>query len=182
MTAPARRFRTLAILLTLTFGAKSAPAQTSATVTGTIVDPSGGVLPGVSLTLRNVATGLVRTTVTSPEGRFVFAGLPASSYELTAELSGFRRLVQQNVAVTVGETMSLSLSMAVGGVEQTVTVTGGAPLVNTATPELSFLVGERAIESLPLNGRNYVDLALLQPGVLATPRATAARSSPMGWV
>jgi len=153
----------------LTFGASAARAQTSATVTGTIVDRSGGVLPGVSLTLRNVATGLVRNTVTSPEGRFVFAGLPASAYELTAELSGFRRLVQQNVAVTVGETISLSLSMAVGGVEQTVTVTGGAPLVNTATPELSFLVGERAIESLPLNGRNYVDLALLQPGVLAYP-------------
>ena len=169
MTAPARTFRTLRLLLTLAFGAESARAQTAATVTGTIVDASGGVLPGVSLTLRNTATGLVRTTVTSAEGRFVFAGLAASEYELTAELSGFRRLVRQDVVVTVGETVSLPLTMEVGGVEQTVTVTGGAPLVNTATSELSFLVGERAIESLPLNGRNYVDLALLQPGVLPYP-------------
>jgi hypothetical protein len=153
----------------LGIGAGPIDAQTAATVTGTIVDASGGVLPGVSVTLRNTATGLVRTGATSTDGRFVFAGLAAGQYDLTAELPGFRRLVRPEVVVTVGETVSLPLTLEVGGVEQTLTVTGGPPLVNTATTELSFLVGERAIESLPLNGRNYVDLALLQPGVLAYP-------------
>jgi hypothetical protein len=153
----------------LSIGAGSVAAQTAATVAGTIVDASGGVIPGVSVTLRNTATGLVRTGVTSAEGRFVFAGLAANLYELTAELPGFRRLLRPDVVVTVGETVSLPLTMEVGGLEQTVTVAGGPPLVNTATTELSFLVGERAIASLPLNGRNYVDLALLQPGVLPYP-------------
>src|SRR5687767_15097515 len=84
----------------LGIGAGSVAAQTAATVAGTIADASGGVLPGVSITLRNTATGLVRTGVTSAEGRFVFAGLSANLYELTAELPGFRRLLRPDVVVT----------------------------------------------------------------------------------
>ena len=150
-------------------GARPAVGQTAATVTGTVVDTSGGVLPGASLTLRHTATGLLRTTAINAEGRFAFTGVPVGEYELSAELSGFRRLVRRGLVVTVGETVSLPLTMEIGGLEQTVTVSGGAPLVNTTTSELSFLVGERAIASLPLNGRSFTDLALLQPGVLAYP-------------
>jgi hypothetical protein len=150
-------------------GARLTEAQTTATIIGTVVDTSGGSLPNVSLTLRNAATGLLRTTDTNAEGRFAFTGVPVGEYELSAELSGFRRLVRQGLIVTVNETVSLPLTMDLGGLEQTVTVSGGAPIVNTVTSELSFLVGDRAIESLPLNGRSFTDLALLQPGVLAYP-------------
>src|SRR5712692_1858713 len=151
-------------------GGRPVRAQTSATITGQVEDSTHAVLPGVQLTLRQPATGLTRSAVSDKDGRFVLAVLPVGSYELRAELAGFRTLVRQDVAVTVGETVPLVLVMAVGGVEQELTVSGGnAPEVNTATPELSFLVGEKAIETLPLNGRNYTDLALLQPGVLAYP-------------
>jgi hypothetical protein len=148
--------------------ASAAPlgAQTAATITGAVADRSGGALPGVTLDLRNVATGLVRAATTGPEGRFVFAGIPAGDYELRAELSGFRPLVRRDLHVTVGQTLTIPLVLEVGGVEQTVTVSGDAGGVNTGTPELSFLVGQQAIETLPLNGRNFTDLALLQPGVL----------------
>ena len=143
--------------------------QTAATVTGTVTDTSGATLPGANLTLQHLATGLVRTLVTGADGRFVFAGIPVGEYSLRAELMGFRPLVRQGLVVTVGQTVSLSLEMAVGAIEQAITVVADPALVNTTTSELSFLVGEQAIESLPLNGRNYTDLALLQPGVLPYP-------------
>ncbi|HKH66863.1 MAG TPA: carboxypeptidase-like regulatory domain-containing protein, partial [Reyranella sp.] len=149
--------------------ASAAAAQTSATIAGTASDTSGGALPGVTLALRNTATGLARATTSTPDGRFIFAGIPAGTYELRAELAGFRPVVRQNLVVTVAQSLSVPLVMDVGGVEQAVTVSGAASGVNTATSELSFLVGEQAIETLPLNGRNFTDLALLQPGVLAYP-------------
>ena len=151
------------------FGVAPAAAQTAATLTGTVVDASGGALPGVALTLRNTGTGLVRAATSTADGRFVFAGIPAGEYDLRAELSGFRPVVRQRLALSVAQSLSVPLVMEVGGLEQAVTVTGGGSAVNTATSELSFLVGERAIETLPLNGRNFTDLALLQPGVLPYP-------------
>jgi hypothetical protein len=150
-------------------GTLPAQGQTAATLTGTVSDTSGGTLPGVNLTLQHTGTGLIRTLVTGPDGRFVFAGVPIGEYSLRAELMGFRPLVRQGLVLTVSQTVSIPLVMAVGGIEQAVTVVGDAELVNTATSELSFLVGEQTIESLPLNGRNWTDLALLQPGVLAYP-------------
>ena len=144
-------------------------AQTAATVSGTVADSSGGALPGVQLTLVNQGTSLSRSLTSAADGRFVFAGVLAGTYELKAELAGFRTVVRRDLLVTVAQAVSVPLVMEVGGVEQTVTVSGGASAVNTETSELSFLVGEHAIETLPLNGRNYTDLALLQPGVLAYP-------------
>jgi hypothetical protein len=149
--------------------ATSAAAQTAATITGTVTDSSGGALPGVHLTLRNTATGLTRTSATIGDGRFVFAGIPAGGYELRAELSGFGPQVRRDLQVTVAQTLAVVVVMQIGGLEQAVTVSGGAGGVNTGTSELSFLVGEHAIETLPLNGRNFTDLALLQPGVLPYP-------------
>ena len=149
--------------------AAPAHSQTAATVTGTVTDTSGATLPGVNLTLQHTATGLIRTLVTGTDGRFVFPGLPVGDYSLRAELMGFRPLVRQGLVLTVSQTVSVPLEMAVGAIEQAITVVADSALVNTATSELSFLVGEQAIESLPLNGRNYTDLALLQPGVLPYP-------------
>jgi hypothetical protein len=153
----------------LAAGAPLVHAQTAATLTGNVRDASGGALPGVQLTARHTATGLTRTTTSGADGRYVFAGLAVGEYSVRAELSGFRSLTREAVVLTVGETASLPLVMEIGGIEQAVTVSGGAPLVTTETSELSFLVGEQAIASLPLNGRNFTDLALLQPGVLPYP-------------
>jgi hypothetical protein len=142
-------------------------AQTAATLSGTITDADGGVLPAVSLVLRNTATGLARPSETDSIGHFVFAGLPAGEYEIAAELAGFKRLVQPGIVVSVGQTLALPLTLELGSREETVTVSGALPAVNVVTSELSFLVDQQRIESLPLNGRSYTDLALLQPGVLA---------------
>ena len=146
-----------------------AHAQTSATLTGAVTDGSGGVLTDARVVVQQIETGLTRTAVTGTDGRFVFAGVPVGQYEVRVERSGFRPLVRQGVVLAVAETRSLTLTMELGGIEREAIVSGAGSTVNTQTPELSFLVGAQAIESLPLNGRNYTDLALLQPGVLPYP-------------
>ncbi len=150
--------------------AAAVAAQTAATLTGSILDASKRTLPGVQLTLRQPSTGQSRRLVTTDDGRFVIAGLSAGVYELRAELSGFRPVVRPDIVLTVGEVRELPpITLEVGGVQEAVTVTSTTSMVNTQTPELSYLVGEQAVASLPLNGRNYTDLALLQPGVIAYP-------------
>jgi hypothetical protein len=143
-----------------------AQAQTAATLTGRVVAPDATTLPGVQLTLQNTATGLTRKMTSGEDGRFIFADVTPGPYELRGELSGFLPTIRRDITLTVAGTLTLTLAMNLG-VE--VSVSTAAPTVNTASPELSFLVGEQAIQTLPLNGRNFTDLALLQPGVLPYP-------------
>jgi len=158
----------IAMLAIAVFGGASiVDAQTTAALTGSIVDTSGRTVPGVQVTVRQPATGLTRLDVTEADGRFVVPGLPAGVYELRAELSGFRPIAQSDIVLTVGEVVALpAFTMEVGGVAEAITVAGTQALVNTQTSELSYLVGEQIVSTIPLNGRNYTDLALLQPGVI----------------
>ena len=142
-------------------------AQTSSTLTGDIKDVNGAALVGVKVTARSLDTGLLRSTVSEDEGRFVFPGLAVGAYEIRAEHAGFNNYVDERITLTVNETATLNVVMQVASPESEVTVTDDTVLVNTKTQELSYLVGERAIRDLPLNGRNYTDLSLLQPGVVA---------------
>ena len=161
-----------AFLFSLLFAAgfsAVASAQTAATISGIVEDPNRSLLPGVTVTVRNVNTALVRTVVTGAEGRYVIAGLPPGTYELRAELASFKPHVRRGIQLTVAQALVLNIALEVGGLSEEVTVTGQTPIVNTSSAELSYLVGSEAIEQLPLNGRNYTDLALLQPGVLAFP-------------
>ncbi|MEW6323375.1 MAG: TonB-dependent receptor [Acidobacteriota bacterium] len=144
-------------------------AQTTATLAGRILDASGAVLPGATVAARQTATGLQRVTASDGEGRFTFPSLPVGPYEIRAELPGFRAAIRRGVTLVVNETAVVELTLAVGGIGEAVTVTAEASTVNTRTGELSYLVEPRAIEELPLNGRNYTDLALLQPSVVAYP-------------
>ena len=154
------------LILTLCLFTSASPlfAQTAATITGTILDETGGTLPDVIVTVRNTDTGLVRVTTTTQEGLYVLSGLPPGRYALRTERAGFRTLNPGVIVVSVAETVNKSLVMELASTADPITVIG--PTVNTQTPELSFLVGGQTIETLPLNGRNYTDLALLQPGVL----------------
>lgn len=141
-------------------------AQTSGTITGDITDTNGAVLVGVNITANHTETGLSRTTTSGDEGRFVFPGLPVGDYSLHAESNGFEPLDFPNVKLTVNDTTTVALVMKVSTVTADLTINSGEALVNTQTAELSYLVNEQAIRDLPLNGRNYTDLAFLQPGVI----------------
>jgi hypothetical protein len=157
------RFLSFLLLTSLAWG------QTTSTITGDILDQTGQALPATKLAARHLETGLVRSTVTDGAGRYVLPYLPVGAYELRADREGFRPLVRRGVQLTVAETVVVNLILEVGPVESQVTVIASTPLVNTQTSELSYLVSEDSIRELPLNGRNYTDLALLQPGVIPFP-------------
>lgn len=152
------------LLCLLTF---TASAQTSGTITGDIKDQNGAALVGVKVTASDNETGLSRTTTSGDEGRFVFPGLTVGIYSLHAESQGFDPLDFPNVILTVNDTTHVDLVMRITVQAEVVVNPGDEALVNTQTSELSYLVNEQAIRDLPLNGRNYTDLALLQPGVIA---------------
>jgi hypothetical protein len=145
-----------------------ADAQTTSTISGTVYDTSGGVLPGVTVTARQTATGYTRVVPTGADGRFVLPQLPVGNWEIRAELSGFKPVLRTGIVTTVGATVVVDFKLAVGGLTEEITVAGGASAVNVSSPELSYLVTGRELE-LPLNGRNFTDLALLQPGVIPFP-------------
>ena len=164
-----RRVLIAVVFLLVPLFVPASGAQTAGSIAGTVSDANGGVLPGATLTARNLDIELVRTAVTGVEGRYVIPALPPGRYELRAELSGFRPHVRRQIQVSIAQAIVVNVTLEVGGVTEEVTVSGDASLVNTSTSELSYLVGSEAIEQLPLNGRNYTDLALMQPGVLAYP-------------
>src|SRR6266508_3543115 len=144
----------------------SAYAQiTAATVSGTVKDETGGVLPGVSIEVKNLDTGLSRTAITDGNGSFTIPGLPPGRYEARATLQGFANVVESDIRLAVAQQAALNVTMKVSAAAETINVVGAATLVDTQSAALSAVVTEKTIEQLPLNGRNYIDLALLQPGV-----------------
>lgn len=159
----------LTIALILCSCALASAQQTTGLITGDIKDPNGAVVTGVQVTAKSLETGLTRATVSDSEGRFVFPALPVGAYEITATQTGFKTYLSERVNITVAETATLNINIYPAGLEEVVVAEGEAALVNTETSELSFLVGERSIRELPLNGRSYTDLAFLQPGVISYP-------------
>jgi hypothetical protein len=141
----------------------------SANLTGTAKDASGAVLPGVTITAVNAGTNDTRTTVTSGDGLYRLTNLPRGTYTVSAELQGFRTLSQSGVLLTVGETVRLDFVLGVATVAETITVQGQTPLVNTEEGRISYLVDEKRVAELPLNGRNALQLIELQPGSSANP-------------
>jgi hypothetical protein len=143
------------------------------TIDGRIVDATGAVLPGVSVTLTNADTGLARTVVTDENGRFRIPLLPVGPYVLTAELAGFQTLRRDGLVLTVGQVQSLGdLTIEVATVEEVITVTAESPLVEVARSVPAATFDEREIENLPIAGRDYKNFALNTPNVvLASPNS-----------
>jgi hypothetical protein len=159
MTSLSRRV--LLVCTILAFPA-IAPAQEAA-LTGTITDATSAVLPGVTVTAVNAATGNKFVGVTDERGVY---RIPArvGTYVITAELSGFTTIERGGVQLLVGQTASINLQMMPSSVQETVTVTGEAPLLNVNTSSLGGNVDPRQVQELPVNGRNWMALALLAPG------------------
>jgi outer membrane receptor protein involved in Fe transport len=139
--------------------------MTTGTISGTVTDESGGVLPGVAITLRHVATNRTRELITDDAGRYTAPLLPVGDYEITAKLSGFATVNRSGVTLGLGQTLVVDLQMKPAAIEEVVTVTSAAPLIETEKSETGTLVEQRAVENLPLNGRRFLDLAFLTPGV-----------------
>ncbi|HEY0592047.1 MAG TPA: TonB-dependent receptor [Thermoanaerobaculia bacterium] len=158
-------------LLVLCFSVSvSLLAQSSGgSITGTVSDESGAFLPGVTITATDGEKGTVRTAVTNERGAFALPLVPVGTYDVTAELGGFRPARRASVVVNIGSSVHLPLTLRVG-VEQSVTVTADAPLIETTRTQVSAVVNEKLVENLPTNGRNFIDFVLTTPGVVKDTR------------
>jgi hypothetical protein len=140
-------------------------------VNGTVTDPTGALVPGVRVTLTNQGTGIVAHAATNASGVYAFVNVAPGMYMLNAEKSGFRTASVAAFEVTVNGAVTLNIPLSVGQETQTLQVTGEAPLLQASSSELSTVIGEKAIQDLPMNGRNFTEMTLLVPGV--TPVNTA---------
>jgi hypothetical protein len=150
------------LFLSLALSIPSGAAAQEATFTGTITDTTGAVLPGVTITAVHAASGNMFTTVTDDRGEFRLP-VRVGNYALMAELSGFTS-VNRNLQILVGQTAEVDVQMMPSTVQETVTVTGEAPLVDTTTSTVGANIDPRQVQELPINGRNWMDLTLLAPG------------------
>jgi hypothetical protein len=141
-------------------------AQTfTAQVSGQVTDESGAVLPGAMVTAINEETGIQRSVTTADTGGYQVTSLEPGRYTVTVELQGFATLRQTGLTLSVNQSVRLDLSMKVGGLQEDVVVVADIPLVSTTKSEIGMTVTPKQIEELPLNGRNFMELALLAPGV-----------------
>jgi hypothetical protein len=159
----------LLALIIFTWPAAAAAQQSidSASLTGRVLDPSGGAIPGATLQIRLTDRNQRREERSDARGRFTFLYLPPGAYELIAEAPGFSRLTVA-ITLTGGQAIDLPLTLALPGVDAAVEVTAAAPLVETRRTQAGETISPAEVDALPLNGRNYLDLALLTPGVSRT--------------
>jgi hypothetical protein len=146
------------------WGASDAYAQVAgATLTGTVKDPSGAVVPSAQVAITDVATGVTRTVASGGAGLYTAPNLLPGSYEVRVTATGFTTTVQKGITLTVGAQQVLDFTMQVGQMNQTVEITTEAPTVELTSSELSATVNSTTVRELPLNGRSWTDLTNLQP-------------------
>ncbi len=139
---------------------------TNASLTGIVTDPSGAALPGVAVRVLNTNTNALQVVETNASGIYLVTPLNPGPYTVTAEKQGFRKIVQSGITLTVGQAATVNVTLSVGDVQEVVSVTADAELINTTTAEIGTTVGQEAVAELPLNGRNPSDLVMLSSGVV----------------
>ncbi|HMX30069.1 MAG TPA: carboxypeptidase regulatory-like domain-containing protein, partial [Blastocatellia bacterium] len=157
-------------LLLFTLTAMTALAQSQSTtgaVQGTLVDEAGAVIAGATVEVKNLDNGSVKSLTSDDGGRFVFLQLQPGRYTLTASKQGYATVEQQNIALTVGQTVNLNLALKVSAVQERVTISA-APTIDTVKTESSTTLNETAISRTPVLGRKFEDLLTLTPGVSIT--------------
>src|ERR1700680_207526 len=156
-------FVTFGVILVVS--ARIYPQVVGATLSGTVTDQSGAVIPNAQVSIKNVATGLARNLAADTAGFYLAPNLLPGNYEITISALGFATQVRTGISLEVGAQQVLNLTIQVGRVTEKVQVAGEAPAVQLATSSLSAVVNSTTVRELPLNGRSWTDLASLQPGV-----------------
>src|SRR5205809_754959 len=175
------RFRTVSfaplVVAVMIAAPRAAQAQSTGTLQGTISDTQSAVMPGVTVTIRNLATGLERAALTDEAGQYAAASLPPGHYEVVAHLEGFSDQ-KREVDLGVAQTIAVNFLLSVGAITENVTVTGASPIIETATVSVGQVMAERTVQEIPLNGRHFVDLGPLMPGGITAPQ-NAGLSAPL---
>src|SRR5580765_6086256 len=142
---------------------------TTATIRGTVYDEAGTVISGATVTAINDTTGLTRFTVSDASGRYLIPKLQVGSYTVAIEKEGFRRLSMTGITLQVDQIAEIDPKMNVGNISDSISITSEAPLVNTTTPAVGEVIDNKRILDLPLNGRQFLQLATLTSGVTVSP-------------
>jgi hypothetical protein len=173
------RFRSLVYVLAIVMvGLHAGAQQITGSIRGTVQDPSSAFVQSASVSARQTETGLTRTAITDPSGAYVLVELPVGHYELRVEAKGFRKYVQQGITLNVNETATIPIHLVVGAEGEVLEVNADAQLIQGTVTSLGKTVTEREVLDLPLNGRNFTQLGLLQPGVVPlTPGLSEAGGS-----
>jgi hypothetical protein len=171
------------VLLVSAFALAIVPAALAQTVTvaqlsGTVVDESGGALPGVEVAVTQTDTGMTRFVITNERGGYVFTNLPVGPYTLLAKLGGFSVFEQTGIVLAVGDTRSVNVTLQIGEVSETITVQADANLVETRNVNVATVVRQEQIVDLPLNGRSVLQLIVLAGSAVATTGLTDNRQYP----
>ena len=173
-------FGLLLIAFLLALGSDFALAQVTASLSGRIEDASGAAVPAATVTITSQETGATRTVTADQAGIYRVLSLPVGLYDVRAEHTGFKAAVQTGITLVVGQQAVVNVRLEVGEVQQTVTVTAEAAVVNTTTSSVSGLVGEKEVKDLPLNGRSFDNLITLNPGTVNFTSKTTSASSGSG--
>jgi hypothetical protein len=186
MTRAVRRLFAAGFLVVaaLALGAPATFAQGGATsaLSGTVTDTSGAVVPGASVTVKNMATNAASEAVTNSEGQFTVPALNAGRYSVIVSLSGFKTVTVNDVVVNAGVPAGVTVKMEIGGIEEQVVVTGGSEIVATQSSTVSTTLSSKQIQSLPLTSRNGLDFVVNLPGVNTpgTARNSTVNGLPQG--
>jgi hypothetical protein len=157
----------LVILLVVAFASALRAQTTNASVTGQITDPSKALIVGANVTLINAGTNLRYEGMTNGSGSYYVTDLPAGTYRLVVERSGFKTVIKPEITLHVQDIVEVNFEMPLGSTSEIVSVTGGAPLVQLSTSTISGVVDSTTVRELPLNGRDWTQLATLEPGVIS---------------
>src|SRR3989449_1486900 len=153
-------------MLAICFSAPARAQVAGGTLSGTISDPSGRLVPQALISIQNIATGITTTVTTNSDGYYTAANLLPGEYQVTVSAKGFATEVRKGISLTVGARQIIDLTLQVGSAAKTVVeVTTEAPAVQLASSDISAVVNATTVRELPLNGRSWTDLAALQPGV-----------------
>ena len=155
------------VALAMLAGRSPRPMAQDASVTGTVLDASKAVVPGVTVTATNVATGVPAVTVSDENGRYRLQNLPPGTYKLQAELTGFSTVVIPVVELRVGQNATVPFELKLADLNETITVTGEAPFVDVSSSQVTGNVNPRQMEALPLQGRNWMELSKMVKGMTA---------------
>src|SRR5436305_8998511 len=136
----------------------------NAQIAGTVKDQSGAVIPGATITARNVETGLTRVGVSDGSGEYRLVSLPPGRYSVATELSGFSTETRPDIILIIDQTAIISFALKPANLSETITVTGASPIVDTTRSDVSTSVSTQQIQDLPVASRRWIDLAMLTPG------------------
>src|SRR5215467_2914009 len=156
-----------AIVLLIAFGTCQVFAQTATgNIVGVIKDTTGALIPGVNISVKHLDSGYVRTAITNETGNYRVPLLPVGPYEVSTTMPGFKQEVRKGINLVVGQEAVIDITLEVGAAAEQVTVSEEAPLVNTTLSSTSGLITEQQVKDLPLNGRSFDQLLVLNPGVV----------------